>query len=231
MKLIKKTIDINAHVQNITYQISTDADISVAIIGFDNLGFGTVTAIKFEAKGYNAFGDIVQINGKEKFFLIIQDILIEKNGQARNLKVILPDPYIKKLELVEAQICYSDGDVISYEGENLKEFEIEEYDEYGSEKDIVDALRDRFGINFKYKPIECLDGWICGCGRFNKSKIKCSGCGNLKEDLFKYTSESEIEKMIPLFKETSEKHVEADKQGTERKEKKKKNIFKAVLIY
>lgn len=227
MKTVKKVIDINAHVQNITCQVFVCAENPIATIGFDNLGFGTVTAIKFNAKGYNSFGDVVQINGKETFFLIIQDISIERNAQARDLKVNLPNTNIRKLELVEAQICYSDGSVVSYEGEDLREFELEEYNVNGAERDISNALKDKFGSGFKYKPVEYAEGWICGCGRFNKSGTICSGCKCSKAAVFKYTLESETSKLVGEFKEAEEKRVEASRQEAIRKEKeeKKKKIY------
>lgn len=79
MKSVKKVIDINAHIENLKCQIESSAGGSLALISFDNLGFGTVTAIKFNAIGYNSFGDVIKINGNDRFFLIIQDISIGKN--------------------------------------------------------------------------------------------------------------------------------------------------------
>jgi hypothetical protein len=37
-------------------------------------------------QGALTFGDVVQIGGKDRFFLIIQDISIEKNSTAKDLK-------------------------------------------------------------------------------------------------------------------------------------------------
>ncbi len=196
MKSVKKVIDINAHVLNITCQVSAEAGNSIATIGFDNLGFGTITAIKFDAKGYNSFGDIVQINGRDNFFLIIQDISVEKNTQARNLKAKLPNSDIRKLELIEAQICYSDGSVSTYNGEDSREFELQEYEPYGAESDLLKALKDKFGSDFKYKPEEYAEGWMCGCGRFNKTGTYCSSCRSSKTDTFKCTSDAETKKLV-----------------------------------
>lgn len=78
MKTIQKIIDVNAHIENLKCEISMENEMSVARISFDNIGIGNITAIKFNACGYNSFGDVVLVNGKEKFFLIIQDILIKK---------------------------------------------------------------------------------------------------------------------------------------------------------
>ena len=84
-----RTVDLNAHVNNIECQIETANNIAKAVIAFDNLGYGTITAIKFIAQGFNSFGDAVKVNGQDKFFLIIQDISIEKNCHAENLRATL----------------------------------------------------------------------------------------------------------------------------------------------
>ena len=116
MKQTKLILDINAHISNIECNISNEGN---AIISFDNIIGKTITAVKFNAKGYNSFGDIVPVNGNEKFFLIIQDINIEMNSHSGNLKATMPNSDIKKLELEECQICYSDGTVSTYEGKEI----------------------------------------------------------------------------------------------------------------
>ena len=90
MKSTTWCYDINAHIENINCEIVTENSNAVAVISFENLGYGDITAVKFNAVGYNSFGDIVPIGNKEKFFLIIQDIMIKKNEKANNLKAKLP---------------------------------------------------------------------------------------------------------------------------------------------
>lgn len=230
MEAVKEVIDINAHVQNITCQISAGTGNAIAEIGFDNLGFGTITAIKFSAKAYNSFGDIILINGKEKFFLIIQDISIDRNTTAQNLKVNLPNPDIRKLELIEEQICYSDGSVAAYHGENLREFDLEKYDVSEVDKDIAAALKDKFGFEFKYKPKEFSDGWICGCGRFNKDRDTCSRCENTKENIFRCISDEEIENVILEHKKREEKREEEHQQEIKKKEQEKRKMKRYIGI-
>lgn len=84
MKTIQKTIDINAHIENLQCEIKVDNGNAIAKNSFANLGYGDITAIKFNACGYNAFGDIVPVNGKDKFFLIVQDIKI---GKMKSLQI------------------------------------------------------------------------------------------------------------------------------------------------
>ena len=57
-------IDENAHIQNLCCEVNLDGGIPKATISFDNLGYGVITAIKFCAQGFNAFNDIVLIEGK-----------------------------------------------------------------------------------------------------------------------------------------------------------------------
>jgi len=74
MKSTTMSYDINAHIENIKCEIVTENSNAVAVISFRNLGYGDITAVKFNAIGYNSFGDIVPVGSREKFFLIIQDI-------------------------------------------------------------------------------------------------------------------------------------------------------------
>ena len=223
MNSITKVIDINAHVQNVTCQVAADAETCVATIGFDNLGYGTITAIKFNAIGYNSFGDVVLVNGKETFLLIIQDISVERNAKVKELKANLPNLDIRKLYLVEAQICFADGTVASYAGEDSRRFELEEYDLYGTDKDVLYALKKKFGQNFRYKPIACTEGWICGCGQFNhQENVYCTCCKNNKADEFKFTMSEESIKLVEAYKKAKEIQEEANRQEAKRKEKEKK---------
>lgn len=157
MKSVEKIIDINAHIQDLGCEISVDNGNAIAKISFTNLGYGDITAIKFNACGYNSFGDVVSVNGNEKFFLIIQDVTIPKNQYVSDLKAKLPNVDIKKLDLEECQICYADGSVLSYEGNNNLTFELEEFDN----PEELRALHKLYDINATYNPKEFEQGWIC----------------------------------------------------------------------
>ncbi len=63
MKIKHKRIDINSHITDIKCNIAVDNGIPKASVSFNNLGYGTITAVKFNARGYNSFGDIVYVNG------------------------------------------------------------------------------------------------------------------------------------------------------------------------
>ena len=124
MEKEKMRIDVNAHITNVSCQVLTEDGKAKAIITFDNLGYGKITAVKFNAKGYNSFGDVVAISGNETFLMIIQDISIDKNSTATNIKVSLPSDEIKKVDLEENQICLSYGTLTTYEGKKELEFDV-----------------------------------------------------------------------------------------------------------
>ncbi|MBU9746818.1 hypothetical protein [Diplocloster agilis] len=198
MRKVTTVIDINAHIRALTCDIKVQNGVVTAIIGFENLAYGTITAIKFHAVGYNSFNDIVPINGKEKFFLIIQDIHVGINETAKDLKAVLPNPDIRKLDLEECQICYSNGSVSTYKGKEEYTYEFEAFDfAKAEEKEIREALEDKFGRGFVYKPQEYENGWICGCGYFNLSDSdKCLSCETYKSDAFSVCSADVLKQIV-----------------------------------
>lgn len=227
MREIQKTVDINAHITNIECKVSGDGDFSKAVISFDNLGYGIITAVKFNAQGYNSFGDTVQINGKDKFFLVIQDIRIDKNSRAAELKARIPSGDIRKLDLEECQICYADGSVSTYNGEDNREFAIQQFDGHGEEKDTLCAIKDKLGDKIQYQPQEVDCGWICGCGRYNKSEdTVCSNCNNAKAEVFKTIDAEYIAALVDEHKRKEEERRERARQEEiqKQKEQKKRNI-------
>ena len=227
MRDIQKIVDINAHIANIECKVGVDGDSPKAVISFDNLGYGTITAVKFNAQGYNSFGDTVQINGKDKFFLIIQDICIDKNSHATDLRALMPSGDIRKLDLEECQICYADGSVSTYSGEDSREFIVKKFDMYGEEKEVLDAIKDELGDKIQYLPQEVECGWICGCGRYNGTETTvCSNCNNTKERVLKITDEEHIATLINKHRKKEEERREQAKQEKirENKERKRRNI-------
>ena len=223
MRTVTKTIDINAHITNITCEVSVDNGLSKATVSFDTLGFGIVTAVKFDAKGFNSFGDVVQIGGKDEFFLIIQDIYIEKNASAKNLIAKLPNSDIRRLELVECQICYADGSVSSYAGTDNRSFEIQYFNTFGDEKETLDAVRDIISPEAECIPQDTDFGWLCSCGRFNTNGNNiCSKCGTRKEEIFRITNSAIISGIIAEHKRKEADRLEREHQATRAKEKAKK---------
>ena len=229
-----RTVDLNAHVNNIECQIETANNIAKAVIAFDNLGYGTITAIKFIAQGFNSFGDAVKVNGQDKFFLIIQDISIEKNCHAENLRATLPNGDIRKLILEESQICYADGTVSTYSGRNDCSFTLQTIEE-----DDIEAVRDEYNDQFEYMPIELDAAWVCGCGRCNgRDEAVCSNCGSEKEHVLQLSTPDYISelKVKHEAKEQERKEQAAAEEAQKAKARKKRiikigSICVAVAIY
>lgn len=135
--------------------------------------------MKLNARGFNSLGEVIPINEKNQFHLIILGINIKGNCSAQDLRADLPSKDIRRLELEEFLICYSDGRVASYEGSDL--CEIEAYDAAGRDREYLAILKSKFGNRFQYRPKECGAGWVCGCGRFNSNeRLVCTCCNNGK---------------------------------------------------
>lgn len=231
MRQVEKKIDINAHIENLRCNIESNDGSVLALISFDNLGYGDITAIKFNAAGYNSFGDAVEINGNERFFLIIQDVEIKKNESAIDLKAKLPDCDIRKLILEECQICYKDGSVVSYQGADERTVILDAYDENGTEGKQLKALKSKFGEYFKYNISEYDFGWICSCGRYNSiSDSKCSLCNNFKERQLSATAEENIAAVMQEFDKKEEERLVLIKEEEKRKEKERKQKNLKIMI-
>lgn len=229
MEKEKLLFDVNAHITNINCRVLTEESGTKADISFDNLGYGKITAVKFNAKGYNSFGDVVTVSGNETFLMIIQDINIEKNSTATNIKVSLPSNEIKRVELEENQICFADGTVTSYEGKNEKEFDVEKFT--FEEQIELNALRDVFDSNVTYKLLETEDGWICSCGRYNKQNAEqCSLCGHsideVRENLSEDGIQTAIEKKTAL---DEQRKIDEEKKAIEKKKADKKKKIQIAI--
>lgn len=190
MNKIEITYDSNAHIGNLSYRMIVSEDRPYALVSFENLGFGDITAIKLTAVGYNSFGDIVQVNGADSFFLIAQSLDIARNASAKDIKIVLPSREIHRLELSEYQICYADNTIVTYEGKNEVTFELEELSEDDSrEGEELVALHETFDKLAKYLPVESADGWVCACGGYNHPSVqKCMRCRHDKGDVFQAMS-------------------------------------------
>lgn len=227
MKNLERVIDINSHIENLKCEVIIENGSVVAKVSFDNLGYGDITAIKFDACGYNTFGDVVSINGKNKFFLIIQDINIPQNESAVDLKAKLPEGGIRKLDIVESQICYADGSVSTYGGDQSLTFTLEKYDN----PEEIAALHKLYTDKATYKIKNFEQGWICMCGRFNThDSTKCTLCGKSKYETEKICSEEGMKNLVEKYrisKENDEKSMaEAAKKANA--EKKKRNIMLGI---
>lgn len=159
------SIDINAHIANITCDIAVNGNNSMLSISFDNISDKAITAVKFNATGYNSFGDVVSVNGKDSFFVIIQDIKIDGNSHITGLKAKIPNEEIRRIELEEGQICYSDGTVSTYLGKDIREFHLTNFDE-NMDGETIRAVKDCYGEQL------CIHAAEFECGkRFVKGRL------------------------------------------------------------
>lgn len=230
MKKEKIIIDRSAHIQNLCCEVDVAAGVCKAFISFDNLGYGVITAIKFYAQGYNSFGDAILVEEKDSFFLIVQDISIDKNSRAERLAVRLPNSDIRRLELKEGQICFADGTVAAYAGADEKEFELEELAD-PEEADLLEAVCDVISDKAKYIPQEDESGWVCSCGRYNPKEYSvCTCCGVEKSEIFQIADPENYEAILEKQKELEEENrkIEQEKEARKRKANRKKGIIVVV---
>lgn len=223
----KIVVDKNAHISNIASKIEVANGNAVAKVSFTNLGYGVITAIKFIAKGFNAFGDPILIAGKEKFYLIIQDIHVDRHDAAENLIAAMPSGEVRKLELEEYQVCYEDGTITSYKGKDNYELTVEPIDK--SDVDTCDALKDKYGLQIKYVPQKLADGWLCGCGALNKLERKfCYSCDNSYDDMMMSSSKSGIDEIKLQYQEKKKLQEREEQQrvafAIKQKQKKRRTV-------
>lgn len=184
-------IDKNEHIKNLQSVVNLENDRLSVKLSFVNISGKTITALKLNAVGYNTFGDVIKVNNKDEFTLVVQDIVVKNLEMVKDLIVYLPISDIRTLKLSENQICYVDGSVSTYLGEDMIDCDIYKLDD--SVKRIVHLL---FDTRMEYKPyyINSYE-WICGCGKYNNSS-KCSCCGIEKKCIFDNLSDNGIENLI-----------------------------------
>lgn len=80
MKEQHMCVDVNSYIADLNCPVTVKEGNPVAALSFKNLHAGTMIAIKFAAKGYNSFGEIVPVNGEEQFIITVQDISVPQGG-------------------------------------------------------------------------------------------------------------------------------------------------------
>lgn len=201
-KIVTKSVDMNANILYLKHEIVADTNKTQAKIEFRNMAYGTITAVKFETHGYNAFGDVIQIAGKPTFDIVAQDLVIAPKRYAK-LDSILPSKDIRKLDLKLKQVCYANGRIVDVQPEEIVTYEIEELDgtkgqpEYEA-KDILEK---------KIAEARCFPkrhgrDWICVCGYLNKNTDAiCKKCGCKQVDVFETCTEEAVAEAIKARKE------------------------------
>ena len=218
-------LDMNSAISELSYEIKTENNIPFVYISFKNVAKSTMTAIKFLAKGYNSFGDIININGKDNFLIMLQDLSIDTDKSIKPIKIQLPNAEIRTIELLENQYCFVDGTIKTYLEPDYIEYEIEEYDtNVENERIVLNSLKE-VQPQTKNKPIQLGKYWICSCGKLNDTEdLYCLNCKVGKEEVFSVQNEKTIETLIS-------EHKQKEEQRTIQREKdKKQNIIKFSII-
>lgn len=232
MRKTNHTVDFNAHISDLNCDVYVENAVPFIVAKFNNLGYGNINAIKFQVKGYNSFGDIISVDDKETFLILLQDLDISTNSTYNSGIIKLPSNDIRTVELQENQICYTDGTVSSYNGADLHEYDFEELDST-DEKDfeIIEVLKD-YEFSAKCLPKDLGDNWICICGQLNKSECKqCVKCIKKKGETFERFSETNIKNHIMHKREINEEQKRQEQLEKEKLQKeKKRGVFKKAGI-
>lgn len=80
MKEQHMCVDVNSYIADLNCPVTVKEGNPVAALSFKNLHAGTMIAIKFAAKGYNSFGEIVPVNGKNSLSLPCRIFLCRRAG-------------------------------------------------------------------------------------------------------------------------------------------------------
>lgn len=153
-------------------------------ISLRNIGNVRVEALKVNAYGYNAFGEAIQVDGKDFFELLIQDVHLDANA-ATSIVVAkdIPDTNIRKLELKITQVLTETmpvfAEILNFDIEK-KIIEQPEEKEYFYKKNPYFRYLKRI-----FYPQQNDKYWLCSCGYINSNGSEdCTYCHSNREKLF-----------------------------------------------
>ena len=210
-KIVTKSVDMNANILYLKHEIVADTSKTQARIEFRNMAYGTITAVKFEAKGYNAFSDVIQIAGKPTFDIVAQDLNIAPKKYAK-LDSVLPSKDIRKLDLKLKQVCYANGKIVNVQPEEIVTYEIEELDGAKGQLEYeAKNILEKKTVEAKCFPKRYGRDWICICGYLNKNTDAiCKKCGCKQVDVFETCTEEAVEETLRMQRE--QKKIEQEKE-------------------
>lgn len=230
-----RSVDLNAHITNIRSRVVVRDSTAEALITFDNLGYGDVVAVKLKARGYDSFGDPFLVGGGKEFLLIIQDFKVPKNSPSDALTAKLPSFDIRRLELEEYQVCYSDGSVTSYAGADSRDVAYTPFSE-GEDAELSAAIKWSFRNGYEYLPLEIEGAWLCSCGRLNPERVEnCMKCEHSKSEVFDAIDPSHRDDLVEkhaLWLDAEKKRAKEREELLEKKKKllKKYGAFAAAAV-
>lgn len=228
----KRSVDLNARIIDVEYEIKSNDNIKTVVLSFKNLNYGTINAIKFSFRATDSFGDVITFDDGERYEVKRADLNVKPRDKV-NICVEIGKYDIKNIDLKLEQIVYSSGEVFKTEEPDIVEYDIEKLS--GSwdtndhfEHDALGILRE-FNSNAICMPAIHPRGWVCCCGYLNANDTEiCYNCTSGKEIQFrKYTKEdlkSEIEKREKKKAEElaeQKKRQEIEEEANARKRKKR----------
>lgn len=240
-KIVTKSVDMNANILYLKNEIVADTSKTQARIEFRNMAYGTITAVKFEAKGYNVFGDEIQIDGKPTFDIVVQDLAIAPKKYAK-IESILPSRDIRKLDLKLKQVYYANGKIIDALPEDNVTYQVEELNgEKGQQEKEAKAFLEKKNIEAICFPKKYGRKWICICGYLNNNTdVTCKNCGCRQVDVFETCTEDAVYDTLRIQHEQEKvrqeqekarleaervKREEEQQKQAEQEKKRKKKVF------
>ncbi len=192
----KKKFDINSPVHILSYDIYKGSDDHTYLsLRLQNLNSNTVKAIKLTVIGYNSFNEIVQIDNKDSFMILIQDLNLCRDTEFSNVKgIILPNNEIRKIKVSISQVCFEDGRIINITPRYIEvsPIPIDNSDER--------AIAKQYSIKAMCYPEKKEDYWICSCGYPNTGDI-CASCQKDKNWIFDTFSGENLSRLAEAQRE------------------------------
>ena len=179
----KDRVNINERITNIASRVSIENDCVFANIRFRNLNYGKIIAIKFICKGYNSLDELVKVDGEETFTLVCQDLEVDLKELAE-VKVLLPNSSIRRIEVKEDKIGYDDGRVINIGLPQVVEYEYDVPTQFENQEEfrLVSLIKEDIS-EAVCLPQEVAGGYVCVCGRLNDSMTtECCFCGQERKN-------------------------------------------------
>lgn len=173
------TTDLNSPVDILNYSLSKDADGSVFLsLELQAVEKAEICAVKLEAVGFNSFNDVVNVDEKDSFQILIQDANITSDKSYYTERIKLPNNDIRRLQFTVLQTVTDTGevvqntpDMVTYTLRTLAE------DDAIALKECKPEYK-----NARYYPEEHDGFWVCPCGRANNTG-KCPRCGIVHSDV------------------------------------------------
>lgn len=189
------TTDLNSPVDILNYSLSKDTDGSVFLsLELQAVEKAKICAVKLEAVGFNSFNDVVNVDEKDSFQILIQDANITSDKSYYTERIKLPNNDIRRLQFTVLQTVTDTGevvqntpDMVTYTLRALSEGDANALKEYKPEYKKA-----------RYYP-EAHDGfWVCPCGRATR-KETCPICGIIRsKEMFDDFTEDSISKRFQV---------------------------------